>query len=387
MTARHTKTILLLSLLFTAISSYGEITYNGFLSVGGGQLIDDDEITSYAGFDGKWKSDPDTVFALQISAPLSDKLKGTAQFIAKGSDSYNVEAEWAYVTYNISDQWDVRAGRLRAPLFSYSDFLDVGYAYPFIRPPTEVYRILFTTITGVDTLYNTSFGNWDANFQFYYGRLDASTFLAGEELFFDLADFTGVNAVFTYDWLSFRATYNLAPKLTIPLPAAARGLLDAIAGSGFPTVAEALDVVDETGAFYGVAMNIDLHDWLLSVEYTEVDFEDQSLFSDDEAWYFLVGKRMGDFTYHITYEYRKQTPDLGFLDGFADDSVIALLGGLPLKPTVLASVRQAENNVLTFGVRYDFTPGASLKVEFADIEFENLNQDGTLISFSVDVVF
>ncbi|MBV1907229.1 MAG: porin, partial [Pseudomonadales bacterium] len=372
--------LLMLGCMLVSLSSYAEIEFNGFMTVGGGQMIDDDEISEYAGFDGKWKSDPDTVFGLQVSSPLGEKLKATAQFIARGEDGYDIEAEWAYLTYSVNDSLDLRAGRLRSPLFGYSDYLDVGFAYPFIRPPTEVYRILFTTVTGVDANYSTSFGAWDATFQGFYGRMEASVNLAGEEVPFDLPDFMGVNMTLTYDWLSFRASYNNAPDATIPAPAALQPLLDGITAAGFPSVADALDINGEKATFWGMGVNIDYEGWLAAGEYTEILFDDQSLLSDDDAWYLMLGKRMGNFTLHVTYQEKNQKPDMEFLEEIPAGVAPALDG---LRAVISGAVRQSKNKVTTFGVRYEVTPSAALKVEYAHINFDNLDQTGGLLSFSV----
>lgn len=190
---------------------YSDLDLSGFISVGGGSLIDDDEINSYTGFDGAWNTDPDTTLALQATASISDKVTVTGQLIAHGAGAYEVEAEWAYVTYAATDDWRIRVGRLRSPFFTYSDFLDVGYAYPWIRPPEQVYRFLFTTVEGFDTIYTSTVGDWYSTLQAYFGRLTDETSVLGELVPIDLQTFTGINWSLSNDWLTVRTTWNLAP--------------------------------------------------------------------------------------------------------------------------------------------------------------------------------
>ena len=83
--------LLILTFCFFSTHAMAEINFNGFLSVGGGLLVDDDEIASYEGFDGDWNTDPDTVFALQVSAAINDKVTATGQLIARGTDDYDIE--------------------------------------------------------------------------------------------------------------------------------------------------------------------------------------------------------------------------------------------------------------------------------------------------------
>jgi len=129
-----------------------------------------------------------------------------------------MEAEWAYISYASDEHWDVRIGRLLAPLFAYSDHLDAGYAYPWITPPLETYRFILSTVEGLDTLYRFQTGDWRHTAQVFYGRLSKDTTLEGEEVDMDLTDFAGANLTMNRDWLTFRlaaATISNASTLQI----------------------------------------------------------------------------------------------------------------------------------------------------------------------------
>ena len=374
-----------------ASNAMAELNFNGFLSVGAGALTDDDEITSYEGFDGDWSTDPDTVFALQVSAPISDKVTATGQLIARGEDDYNLEAEWAYLSYSVSDNFDVRVGRLRAPFFVYSDFLDVGYAYPFISPPSQSYRFVFSTVEGVDAIYQSQLGSWDSTVQAYYGRLTDETVLGGESVDLDLVGFTGINWALTKDWFTVRMTYNQA-ETSIGLPtalsnSAGTGFLDILNGAGFTSVADALNPDEEDASFYGIGFNIDYNDWLVISEYTVLDIDKQAAFSDDESIYILVGKRFGDFTYHVTWDHNENDPDYDFLNVIpagVDPGLDALRAG------AISTIPETEATDVTLGVRWDFAPGTAFKFEVTNLDRESAiaaDRDGTLVRFAFDMVF
>ena len=53
-------------------------------------------------------------------------------------------------------EWSAKAGRQRLPRFRYSDFLEVGHAYPWLRPPHAVYTATFSNDDGLSAAY--SFG-------------------------------------------------------------------------------------------------------------------------------------------------------------------------------------------------------------------------------------
>ncbi|MBV1907500.1 MAG: porin [Pseudomonadales bacterium] len=377
------RALLTCLIVSTGISApaYSEINYNGFLSAGGGTLIDDDEIKEYKGFDGEWNTNPDTTFGLQITAEITDKVSATGQFVATGDNNYNVEADWAYVSYKINDKWDVRAGRLRAPFFMYSDFLEVGYAYTWIRPPEQTYRFLFSTVEGIDTVYATTIGDWDSTVQAYFGRLNDEHEIAGFRLDLKAVNFTGASWVLANDWAVLRASWNQA-EVSFDSPAPLISLFGTLNQLGFGSVADALEVTDENVAFWGLSATIDYHDWLVAAEYTETLVEDQSLVSDDTGWYVMLGRRFGNFILHGTYSKQENHRDFGFLDAIpadVDPGLDALRAG------IVASLPKEDNTVMALGVRYDFTDSTAFKVELADLEV--LGADGLLLSFSVDLVF
>src|SRR5690554_1809192 len=103
-----------------------EIQWNGFLSVGGGMTFDDDE--AFAGYDNDLSFAPDSILGLQASSDLGENLSVTGQLVARGSTS-DVKAEWLYLSYQFNPNLRINVGRQRMPLFLYSDYMDVGYAY------------------------------------------------------------------------------------------------------------------------------------------------------------------------------------------------------------------------------------------------------------------
>ena len=75
------------------------------------------------------------------------------------SDNFDLEADWAFASYSFSDQVQVRIGKIKLPTFLVSDFIEVGYSYPWIRPPQEVYTgNPITSIVGGDLLFTPRWG-------------------------------------------------------------------------------------------------------------------------------------------------------------------------------------------------------------------------------------
>ncbi len=113
-----------------------DIRINGFLTAAATQTDADspyniDLASDALRFDGR-----DNRLGLQIAADINERMSFTMQLLARAvPDNFNAEADWAFVGYNVSDDLQVRAGKVKLPTFLTSDYIEVGYAYPWIRPP------------------------------------------------------------------------------------------------------------------------------------------------------------------------------------------------------------------------------------------------------------
>lgn len=100
--------------------------------------------------------DCDTIFGLQLDVALFEGLDASAQLVKRTQDNWSEpELEWAYLGYEFGD-FEVRAGRLRLPLFLVSEFYYVGQAYTWARPPQEVYDAIlgFTSYDGISLAWD-----------------------------------------------------------------------------------------------------------------------------------------------------------------------------------------------------------------------------------------
>lgn len=79
-----------------------DVKLSGFLSVGGG-MVDDETKLSYNGISEEDFTIKNNILGLQVTGTISDKLTATGQFIARSGTNYQVNSEWAYLTYKVSD--------------------------------------------------------------------------------------------------------------------------------------------------------------------------------------------------------------------------------------------------------------------------------------------
>ena len=109
----------------------GDYRFNGFGTLGFTHLGGEEDGRSY-GIQGQtndsWRGDQLSKFGAQFSYGLTDTLGVTVQATAKAEqDEWKANLEWAYLSWQADDNLMLRGGRLRSPVFMYSETLDVGY--------------------------------------------------------------------------------------------------------------------------------------------------------------------------------------------------------------------------------------------------------------------
>jgi len=153
---------------------------NGFFSTGASRSTSGVEYNfpEYGSVKNAWNFAANTLIGLQFAFKLNHALSVVTQLVADGDDTngnkpYQVQADWAYLRYTIGNHYQFRAGRFRLPAFLYSQTQQVGYSYPWVFLPNEVYRIVpFQNVNGVDFTYRYPFGNsgWNVSFEPYFGQ-------------------------------------------------------------------------------------------------------------------------------------------------------------------------------------------------------------------------
>lgn len=373
---------LIASIVATPAFADNDLNINGFLSVGASML--DDDKASIANSDNQGGFKNDTVLGLQVSKQINDSTTATGQLVSRGSDDYSTEAAWAFVSYAATDDIDIRMGRLRIPFFQYSDFLEVGYAYNWVRPPEEVYRLPFSSVDGIDLNHRFGFGPLEGNIQVYYGRFQGifkytSSTGADEEYNIDYRNFTGIALSTQYGNFGSRLSYHQAEtilELNDPNASIARAAIAAAAVAqalNDPGAAKDFSFTGQTSQFFEAALTYDNGDISAVAEWTALE-QGNSLFLDDQGWLVSAAKRMDDLTFHLTYSTQKSEYDSG--------NEGKIQKALPL---------MLEESSTTLGLRYDYDSGTALKFEIQNNDEKTINNaDGdsvTLYSVAVDIVF
>lgn len=281
----------------------------------------------------------DSRIGLQVSAPINSRVSGTAQLLATAHhENYVLKADWAFLTYRASDTVNVRFGKLKLSSFLVSDYIQVGYAYPWVRPPQEVYLSNpLTAYNGVDLLVRFNFGDYNLLLQPYYGnsRGDETEvpqeLIVGmlgdppgtiEEVAFNTDSLYGFNLSFGSDIFTVRAGY-------------------------LTTLVTAMDfgVYRDKATFASVGATLDWKNIVVFTEYFQREVEDVAnlAFPNQKGGYATLGYRFGSWMPHVTF---------GTLDDNDNPP-----GGLPVSgiPIVQDSI--------AVGLRKELGAGAALKME------------------------
>ena len=358
----------------TQLSYANDLQINGFINVTGGVLDTND--VSIDGYDTGVSFDNGTLVGLQMAKKVNDTTSATVQLISRGGDAYQTEAAWAYVTFAATENTDIRAGRLRTPFFYYSDFLEVGYAFNWVRPPSLVYRLdALSSLTGVDLTHRFSAGAVDGSVQVYSGRYADDVPVSGDVYAMELRRALGAVLSLNSGNFGARLSYHQA-DLTIDADATlagpnGRALDNLAAGGALAGVGAEFTADQDQSQFYQASLSWDNGSTALITEWTELKHE-TALLNDDVAWLVSAAQRMGDVTVHLTYSETEDNLESGVVG------------------VVQANAESKESSTI-LGVRYDYDSSAALKFDIHHHDEELADgaagKSGLLYTVGMSLVF
>lgn len=356
------KKLLTIAALTTAttFAAQAEVRINGFANFIGGITSSDDSVY---GYDDKFSSTSESLFAIQVSGDINDKMTATGQLVARGENDYEPDFEWAYLSYQATDNTSITAGRFRLPLFRYSASKDVGYSHHWVTTPRSVYDIAFNNLDGFRVDYSNYAGDWEYNLQANLGTYETDLGdgrLTGE-------DVVVLSAEAQYDWFKARLVAGRA-KTTFTLEELEPTFAAVAALS--PALTARLKVEDDTGEFFGLGLEVDKFDWFVSSEITSVETK-TSFAGKDIAYYVTAGMRIGAFTPSITYEALDGTDD-GIQNTDITDTFPAELVSLAATNEVIQKTFMDKTSRFSLGLRYDLDTNMALKT---DISWTTDHQD------------
>lgn len=305
-----------------------------------------------------WELDVETRAGLQLDWKLNRQWSATAQLTARTLKDQALNLEWAYLSYAITPEWKLQLGRKRIPLYYYSDFQAVGYAYNTIRPSPDVYGWDVVNYNGASLSTSQNLGDW---------TLRAELFGGGEKsrenpclrLFGDTPPDVSWNGLaglvleFNRDWFTGRLSYTRSNYEVKERASGDRAVL--FDGS-----------TKASQSFFGLALNADWDEWQLRSEFGKA--ARMNAVGYDAKFYLLtLGRQFGDFT--VT----------AGLSDYRENSRYTPDEYAPVK----LSTRQ-------LALRYEVHKGGALKAQIdfvRDRSASTFSGDARVLSVAYDLVF
>ena len=351
-----------------ASSSAQAIQFDGFITAGGSIHDDSDNKNVYIGSLGDrgitndLTFETDTRFGLQISSDVTEDMSVVAQILGTGVDgNFNAIIEWAYIDYEIHDVASIHVGKIKQPVYLVNDYVEVGYAYPWIRPPSEVYyqNNPLNTVNGIELLLQLPVGPGTLSFQPYIGS-NRDDIPNAQGAFFEAENIYGLDIKYSGRGYTVHASGFQCEVKTV---------------GGFtldtqPTTLATVDV-DLNGEgdceVIAAGLTLDMANVVVYAEWTDRITTDKlsRAFGDQTGWYTTLGYRFGKWLPHITF---------ASIDGEASTvtpGAVTVLdaSGEPTSTTFNFPV--AIQTSITAGLRYEVNDSAALKIEYQVVSVED----------------
>jgi hypothetical protein len=342
----------------------------------------------------------DSKLGAQFDWQASEKISLSTQFLTKQYEdkTWTPRIEVGFLKYEVAPELDVRVGRLRPPVFNLSDFLDVNFANPWVRPPVEHYApVPFTYLDGGDLMWRAQSGEVSWLIQPYFGQGEVDNAWGNT----NDAEVYGINVRGGQGDFTFRAGYALNPfqvtGTTIsPVLAALQELcqIDPVACD----LVDEIDSDDSEATYFSLGGSWDNGKFFVSGEWSKTELN-VDFFPEMQSWYLSGGARFESWTPYITYAQGKDSSS--YYTGSTNPFTNRIINGMH------NGVMQGQHSI-SLGVRYDFMPNVALKAQWDHIEtecrdsqpdtcagvfanmssgFSNEPQEAEVISLSIDFIY
>jgi hypothetical protein len=373
-------------------------------------------------FDGatdKPTANVDSRLGVQVSAKLGDSLLATLQVVSKYNyaGNYQPVPTWACLNWNPVSNFTLAAGYLSYELLPNGDRADVGYTYPYVRPPVEVYGMTgITRLRGVDAAQTlVLIPGTTLQLMGYLGQSVEKTSGGASVGTWDLSGGLTWAASATVQTGSFRGraqyTYFKVPHNfggTVP---GLQTLLEVLGSElnqpGLASVANALNVKGTIGRSLQIGGAWEKGPYQIQGTLWHVTSDFVSIPTTNSG-FVMFGYRVGEVVpyglFARSVSHPNPVPNMGNLGSLpAQDGILAYLGALAANG-VAEGVTSIDTNQNTFstGLRWDFARNADLKFQLDWIRAHNStalmvnfdpalgaqwNGKATVMSIALDFVF
>jgi len=373
----------------------------------------------------------DSVFGLQLDTRIANKFGATVQVkVAPESNAdnrYEGTIAWAFLSYRPTNDWLIRVGRQRMPLYLHSANFDVGVTYETARLPTEMYSISPNNeIDGLSFTKNWALERGDIALDGFWGKTNVDVRVwardnipplqsSGAMFRKLLVKGGGFSLSYKQNDDTYRAAYGSVlvnrrdghpipvtfPLVVTPIPGVAYYQVDnSIPGPGVPTVNRIRITSIIVGADVDVGSGYRVIGELARMLVPQTDLSTQSI-----RGYASIHKRIKDWTPYVTYAFlRSSSRPLNLYKNVNGSSVPVFI---PDSALINATQRMGADQVLAYdqrslavGTSYSLSPTSKIKAELMRVRIGQVsslvdappgsnirNQNINVISLSYSMVF
>lgn len=320
---------------------------------------------------------PLSLVGVQLDYSLSNNLDFVGQFVYREQDEQDIDSitQMAFLRYNLTPSWQVRAGRLAADIFHFSDTRDVSIAYPWVKVPTEVYGIVpARSLDGADISYLKRYEKFNLSVKGFWGKGESDFSSRDfEPITFENLRTLGIELT-AFDWsvaLKHTRTEADNDNFDIAQVTSAVELLQPF-WSGAADFSDSLRLRDATIQYTSLYANRYLGDWEVSGELSHIDSESVALRPSFNG-FLNISYLYGAHTFYGLFSFAET--DTYFLSEEQPEfPIIPATAQLAIFVEEVASTLAHRQKSFSVGWRWDLRENLAFK---AQVERTNVKARGT----------
>ena len=322
------------------------------------------------GANKSWSIPTDSRLGLQIDAHFNDDFSATAQWVLRDRSGqfFEQNLDLAFLRWDVSPELFIRLGRVSPDVFMLTDHRNVGYAYPWMRPPHEFYgQIPIYHYDGLDITHKLALHGGFLTVKLFggYTHNQISSFVENETIEQGGTIFSGSAVYMKGDWTSrlsysqFEVTHDSSDlnllRQTLTNPAVN------LVWPGVQSLAPRIQTIGTIARFSEIGAAYDDGIWLAQAEASYID-TDSPFFPSMASGYFSLGRRFSSLTLYGLLGIGKSLN--------SKTNIPQLLFPDPNLVVAQKSLDQALNNnidekSLSLGLRWDFSTNMALKLQWS----------------------
>ena len=312
----------------------------------------------------------DSRLGLQLSADFNPSLNATVQWVARdhAGNFFEQNLDWAFLRWNIDKDTTLRLGRLGADAFLLSDYRNVGYAYPWMRPPHEFYASLpVYHFDGMDINKKISVSDGALSLKLFGGYSFSQYSVQSVGLINTKIPLIGSNIGYESGNWNFRASYIFSNFKLDSTASELKKTLNNITSNNSipfnPPIRNYLSINKNSNIqFYTLGAAYDDSIWLVQGEADYVN-SDNKVINNIASAYLSIGRRFSTVTLYSLYGFSKSfSNSIAITEPLLDDPNLAKIS---------TNVNQTlnQNNIdeqsVSVGLRWDFYTNMAFKTQLS----------------------